>query len=71
MSQVFPETEAPPTQLLPTRQVCRRYGISDRTLARWERDPSLNFPQPVKINDRKYYDASALTTFDRAQAAQR
>lgn len=65
------ETTEINTQLLPTRLVCRRYGISDRTLARWERDSGLNFPQPVKINDRKYYDSAALTAFDRAQAAQR
>lgn len=64
------ETETT-SQLLPTRAVCKRYGISDRTLARWERDPALNFPQPLKINDRKYYDATALTAFDRAQVAQR
>jgi predicted DNA-binding transcriptional regulator AlpA len=46
------ETESP--QLLPTRQVCKRYGVSDRTIARWERDPDLRFPQPVLINQRKY-----------------
>jgi hypothetical protein len=59
------------TQLLPTRLVCRRYGVSDRTIARWERDPDLRFPQPVLIKDRKYYPEAALTAFDRAQAAQR
>lgn len=59
------------SQLLPTRAVCRRYGVSDRTISRWERDPDLQFPQPVTINKRKYYDASALTAFDRAQAVQR
>jgi predicted DNA-binding transcriptional regulator AlpA len=64
------EIESNP-QLLPTRAVCRRYGVSDRTISRWERDPDLRFPQPVTINKRKYYDASALTAFDRAQAAQR
>jgi predicted DNA-binding transcriptional regulator AlpA len=56
--------------LLPTRQVCKRYGVSDRTVARWERDPDLHFPRPVTINGRKYYAESALTAFDRAQATQ-
>jgi hypothetical protein len=56
---------------LPTRAVCKRYSISDRTLARWEKDPDLNFPQPLKINDRKYYNAAALAAFDIAQVAQR
>jgi DNA-binding transcriptional MerR regulator len=64
------ETEAS-SQLLPTRMVCRRYGVSDRTIARWEKDSGLNFPQAVVINRRKYFDAKALTAFDRAQAAQR
>jgi predicted DNA-binding transcriptional regulator AlpA len=56
---------------LPTRQVCARYGVSDRTIARWVRDPDLNFPQPTVINGRLYFDDEALTMFDRAQAAQR
>lgn len=53
-------------QLLPTRLVCRRYGVSDRTIARWGRDPELGFPPPIKINHRKYYDSAELTAFDRA-----
>jgi hypothetical protein len=65
------EREATTPQFLPTRAVCKRYSISDRTLARWEKDPDLNFPQPLKINDRKYYNAAALAAFDIAQVAQR
>jgi predicted DNA-binding transcriptional regulator AlpA len=68
MSIIEAETNS---QLLPTRMVCKRYGVSDRTISRWERDPDLRFPQPVTINKRKYYDASALTVFDRSQAVQR
>ena len=64
------ETEAT-SQLLPTRLVCKRYGVSDRTISRWERDPDLQFPQPVTINKRKYYPEAALTAFDRDRAAQR
>jgi predicted DNA-binding transcriptional regulator AlpA len=59
------------SKLLPTRQVCRRYTVSDRTISRWERDPHLQFPQPVVINKRKYYNEAELTAFDRARAAQR
>jgi predicted DNA-binding transcriptional regulator AlpA len=68
MSLIEPETTS---QLLPTRLVCKRYGVADRTIARWERDAELGFPQPVTINGRKYYAESALTTFDRTQAARR
>ena len=57
---------------LPTRVVCERYGgVSDRTIARWERDPSLNFPQPTVINGRKYYEEDQLTEWDRANARYR
>lgn len=56
---------------LPTRQVCERYGVSDRTIARWERDPSLNFPQPTVVNNRKYYDDEQLTNWDRSMVTTR
>jgi hypothetical protein len=59
------------SRLLPTKHVCQRYAVSDRTIARWERDPALGFPQPVVINKRKYYPETDLTAFDRARAAQR
>jgi hypothetical protein len=52
---------------LPTRLVCARYCVCDRTIARWERDPNLKFPQPTVINSRKYYDEDALNEWDRAQ----
>jgi hypothetical protein len=55
-------------QKLTTRRVCLRYGVSDRTVARWERDPSLNFPQPLLVNGRKYFDEDELTRWDRANA---
>lgn len=54
-------------QLLPTRLVCRRYGICDRTIARWERDANLRFPKPVVINRRKYFRADELDVFDRSR----
>jgi hypothetical protein len=56
---------------LPTRQVCVRYGVTDRTISRWERDPELNFPQPTVINNRKYYDEECLTAWDRANVGKR
>jgi DNA-binding transcriptional MerR regulator len=56
---------------LPTRQVCERYGVTDRTIARWERDPSLDFPPATVINNRKYYDEDRLTDWDRAHAGKR
>jgi hypothetical protein len=55
---------------LPTRAVCERYGnVSDRTISRWQANPALNFPKPIVINNRKYFDEDELTAFDRARAA--
>lgn len=53
---------------VPTRGVCMRYGVCDRTVARWERDEELAFPRPTIINNRKYFDEDELTAWDRAQA---
>jgi predicted DNA-binding transcriptional regulator AlpA len=38
---------------LPDPQVCRRYGVSSMTLWRWDHDPRVNFPKPIRINRRK------------------
>jgi hypothetical protein len=54
---------------LPTRLVCDRYDVSDRTVARWERDPELNFPKALVINGRKYFSEDELTAWDRANAS--
>jgi hypothetical protein len=56
---------------LPTRRVCERYAVSERTVARWERDPDLAFPQPELIRRRKYYDEALLNAWDRANATRR
>jgi hypothetical protein len=62
-------TTQPTGQKLTTRRVCLRYGVSDRTVARWERDPDLRFPQPLLVNGRKYFDEDELTRWDRANAS--
>jgi hypothetical protein len=54
---------------LPTRLVCERYGVCDRTIARWQANPDLNFPKPVVINNRKYFDDDEMTAWDRSRAA--
>jgi hypothetical protein len=56
---------------LPRRKTCERYGVCDRTISRWERDPNLNFPSPTIINGRKYDDEDQLTDWDRANATRR
>jgi len=51
-------------RLLPDRKVCARYGVTQMTLWRWERDPALGFPKAIKIRNRKYRVESELDEFD-------
>ena len=54
-------------KLLPEPRVCERYGVTDMTLRRWDADPTLDFPQPIRIRRRKYRDAAELDAFDQRQ----
>ena len=56
-------------KLLPGAQVDARYGISNRTRARWKNNPALNFKPSLVINGREYYDEEFLDSWDREQAA--
>ena len=59
-------------RLLPDSQVRQRYGgISAMTLWRWDSDPALGFPKPVRINNRKYRSEDELDAFDRQRAVLR
>jgi hypothetical protein len=55
-------------QLIPNRKVRERYGVTSRTIKRWEEDPNLNFPKPTIINNRKYQYESVLTEWERSRA---
>jgi hypothetical protein len=68
MSDTQPTTTSTGRKV-PTRGVCTRYGVCDRTIARWERDEKLSFPQPTVINGRKYFDEDALNDWERAHAS--
>lgn len=56
------------TGFLPEAAVCRRYGVSDMTLVRWDHDESLGFPKPILIRGRKYRRLSELLEFEERQA---
>jgi hypothetical protein len=47
------------------RQTLARYGVSSKTIERWEDDPALGFPAPVMIRGRKFDDPALLDRFDR------
>ena len=57
--------------LLPTRQVCERYHVTDRTIDRWIKDIDLGFPQPLMINRRRYFREAELQRWERARPARR
>jgi excisionase family DNA binding protein len=54
--------------LLPTRQVCERYHVTDRTIDRWIKDGKLGFPQPVMINKRRYFRERRLLDWEHDRA---
>ena len=58
-------------RLVPDAEVCARYGVHISTLYNWDRSPGLNFPKPIRINNRKFRDEAELDQFDRARAAER
>jgi predicted DNA-binding transcriptional regulator AlpA len=55
-------------RLLRSNEVCARYGgITTMTLWRWVHSADLEFPQPIYIGRRQFYDADELDAFDRRQ----
>ena len=63
-------TPATLKRLLPTRHVCLRYGISSRTVRRWEFKKVIPPPDLV-VNERKYWRESTLDENDRRIVAAR
>jgi hypothetical protein len=54
------------SKLIPDRIVAReRYHVHPHTLRRWDKNPALNFPPPIYVNNRRYRDAAALDAWDR------
>jgi predicted DNA-binding transcriptional regulator AlpA len=50
-------------RMLPMGQVCRRYGVTDRTIDRWLERGIL--PEPLRINRYRYWRESDLERFER------
>lgn len=58
-------------EFLAAPAVLERYGISDMSLWRWIRDPSLAFPRPVYIGRYRYFVRSELEAWERALPRER
>jgi hypothetical protein len=56
-------------ELLPDPLVAKRYNVSTRTLPRWDGNPALGFPPPIRINQRKYRRVRDLEQWERERAA--
>ena len=56
-------------RLLPTRQVCGRYGVADRTIDRWLSRRSLGFPKPIVVNRRRYWRQAELDEWERSRVS--
>jgi len=54
--------------LLPAAKVLKRYSVSDMTLYRWLTNPKLDFPAPIRINNRRYWRLGDLQAFEAGQA---
>jgi predicted DNA-binding transcriptional regulator AlpA len=53
---------------LPAGQVRLRYGVSTMTIWRWLRRPSLGFPSPTVINNRRYWKLCELETWEASRS---
>jgi hypothetical protein len=57
-------TAEEPDSFVPDIQVRRELGnITMTTLRKWERDPNLNFPPPIRILERNYRSRRLLEEF--------
>lgn len=57
------------TKQLPTRALCERYSVSDRTIDRWL-DAGI-LPSPIYVNRRRYWLEEELERRERERMASR
>jgi predicted DNA-binding transcriptional regulator AlpA len=58
------DQERTTSEYMPASAVRSRYRITDVTLFRWLRDPTLQFPQPIVINRRRLFRSGDLDAWD-------
>ena len=54
------DTVVDPLELVPDPKITRLFGVSLRSLARWDADEKNDFPRPIVINGRKYRRRAAV-----------
>lgn len=45
---------------IPTTAVCQQLRVCSKTLDRWEKDATLNFPKPIRIKTRRYWSEADI-----------
>jgi predicted DNA-binding transcriptional regulator AlpA len=53
---------------IPAPRVAVHFGINRRTLARWLKNESLNFPRPEERNKRLYFRQSEIRAWENRRA---
>lgn len=53
------------------RNLMDRYQITSTTLWRWQQDPKLEFPAPVKLNGRNMWASEDVHAWERKRATRR
>lgn len=57
-------------KLITAKKTCERLGgVSDMSLWRWLNNPELEFPRPVYIGNRRYFDEDSIDDWVERQAA--
>lgn len=55
------------SSLIPKPDLAREFGVASRTLSRWLADADVDFPRPVIIRNRNYFDRSAVELWKAAR----
>jgi hypothetical protein len=61
--KAHPAAEIDDLGLVADPAVQREFNVSAMTLWRWDRDPDLGFPPPIKIRKRKFRSRQLLDEF--------
>jgi len=56
-----------PKTYLTGPQIKARYGCSYQTIWRWMNNPGMEFPKPLKINNRNRFALDEIEAFERKQ----
>ena len=53
--------------LIPKPNLARELGVSSRTLTRWLADIEIDFPKPVVIRGRNYFERASIDAWKTAR----